>query len=317
SPAADENDNTLKPPINVESAGALAEIQQIQQDRVAAAGVVPALDGDITADTDAEGLPAIRSTSDLTRVVQQTPAQNALATLKSPSQQARTGIPDTVRNFHGAAAGSPGQKRRRAKEFGRLDRREVDRVEAQLLAAGIRGSELCRLVDEVAELPAYLSNLLPQPPAQPVRTRGADAATTVGDAIIGALDGEVASTEDIMRSFTRDTLPEVKGSIEELLRLANGTLNPKIRSITLDAEELTSQLATTDTLAVKKLHDALDRGMRKRNNRFHWVHRNGYLVLEWLLIAVMWVVWSFVMLWKVVRVVARWSVQGLRWILWL
>jgi hypothetical protein len=120
-----------------------------------------------------------------------------------------------------------------------------------------------------------------------------------------------------MDKFSGATSPTLKFELEKLEMLLSQSLTPRVRAAAIEAETLTTQLNTTSTLAVKELNDALERGVRKRNRRFRWVRRTGFVLLEWLLVGVMWWVWMIVMIFKVAHGVWRASISGIRWVFWL
>ncbi|KAI5289493.1 hypothetical protein KEM54_003773 [Ascosphaera aggregata] len=250
-----------------------------------------------------------RTSTDIEKLSRQSPAYSDLADIKIPAKH-RDGLSEERLGFTSKA--TPG----RANLL--LTKREIDRVEAHFHASGVRAYELNRQINEVDDLPTFLLRLIPNEARENIpATRRCEHATTAAHHVVSEFDRQARTTHQMATNFTRTTLPELRSSVDQLLRLANCSLNSRIRSTTLEADNLTSQLATTDTLAVKKLHDELDRGMRQRSNRFRWVSSNGYRALEWFLIAVMWFVWFFVMIWKVMRMLFRVTVHGMRWVLWL
>ncbi|KAI5306305.1 hypothetical protein KEM56_001462 [Ascosphaera pollenicola] len=250
-----------------------------------------------------------RAATDIEKMSRQSPTYNDFTDVSIPPRHRNSLLEDklgfTLKSTPGRANLS-------------LSKRELDRVEAHLLASGVRAHELSRQINEVDEFSASILKLIPDGARQHIqKRRRCEHPTIAANYIMLEFDKQARATHQEAMEFKRTTLPQIRSSVEKLLDLTNEKLNSNIRSTTLEADSLTSQLATTDTLAVKKLHDELDKGMRKRNNRFHWVSRNGYQALEWLLIAVMWFVWFFVMIWKIVRMIGRMALHGMRWILWL
>jgi hypothetical protein len=120
-----------------------------------------------------------------------------------------------------------------------------------------------------------------------------------------------------MTVLSRDAVPIPIRDLDRLENLISSSLTPRMRTTTRDAENLTSELTTTSTLAIKNLHDALDKGVRKRNRRFRRMRRLGFVMLEWFLVGAMWFVWLIVMILRVGRGIARALLSGVRWVLWL
>jgi hypothetical protein len=135
--------------------------------------------------------------------------------------------------------------------------------------------------------------------------------------IVQTFESNVAAVQYAMFNFSTSKSPALKSELQGLDNLVTTSLTPRVRAVTVAAEELTNELATTSTLAVKQLNNALDKGIRKRNRRFRWVRRFAYVLLEWVLVGVMWWLWMIVMIWKIFRGIWRGTVTGIRWILWL
>ena len=99
--------------------------------------------------------------------------------------------------------------------------------------------------------------------------------------------------------------------------MVNKSLNTRVRAATEEAENLSMQLNTTSTLAVKQLSDTLEHGLRKRHRRLRWLRRTGFMMLEWALVGLLWWVWLIVVAFKLSRKLLYGMASGVRWILWL
>jgi hypothetical protein len=109
----------------------------------------------------------------------------------------------------------------------------------------------------------------------------------------------------------------LKTQLAQLEDMVNQTLAPRVRALADDSENLSVELNTTSTLAVKQLSDKLDKGIRKRHRRLRWLRRTGFVMLEWALVGMLWWVWLIVMAFKVLRYIFRGAISGIRWVLWL
>ncbi|RAH82714.1 hypothetical protein BO86DRAFT_337093 [Aspergillus japonicus CBS 114.51] len=197
-------------------------------------------------------------------------------------------------------------------------KREVERTRALLLTSGIKAREITRRAGTVRE----------PPPEFLLRTYG-DASVPVPRVTRlceydAAAQGLLQRFEETNRAF-RQAMDNFSGSVSSPLnaqlsrleKIVNESISPRVQAATQDAEDLSIQLNTTSTLAVKQLSDTLDKGMRRRHRRLRWVRRTGFVMLEWALVGMLWWVWLIVMAFKVLRGIFRGFLSGVRWILWL
>ncbi|KAK2809172.1 hypothetical protein FQN50_004007 [Emmonsiellopsis sp. PD_5] len=201
-----------------------------------------------------------------------------------------------------------------------VDQREIARVRAHLLSSGIKAQEICRQAQLIRDSPPILmvGKQANSPGADTMpRVPRSEEVSTAARTLMAQFDQQVTAIQHSLSTFSTSTSPSLKSQLDQLDALVNTTLTPRIRAVTRDADKLTSDLATTNTLKLKQLHAALDQGIRKRKRRFRWVSRVGFVLLEWAVVGAMWWVWLVVMMWKVVRGVWRGGVGGVRWILWL
>ncbi|KAL2215527.1 hypothetical protein M432DRAFT_642564 [Thermoascus aurantiacus ATCC 26904] len=199
------------------------------------------------------------------------------------------------------------------------EKREIERVRALLLTSGIKAREICRRAETIRSVPAdFLVKSLASNPSIPVpRVPQIEEFDCAARNLVQSFQSTKTSLQHSMTVFSTVTTPALKTKLESLEALINQSLTPRVRAAAADAEALSTQLNTTSTLAVKQLSDALDKGIRKRNRRFRWVRRVGFVLLEWVVVGVMWWVWLVVMVFKITRGVWRGAISGIRWVLWL
>ncbi|KAL5359187.1 mitochondrial inner membrane protein-domain-containing protein [Aspergillus floccosus] len=196
-------------------------------------------------------------------------------------------------------------------------KREVERSRALLLSSGIKAREITRRAESVRSPPpeflrkAFGSDM-PTPTVP--RLREYDVAV---DNLLKNFERSHERFQKTMSSYPGTNLTSLKSQLTMLEDLVNNSLNPRVRAAADDAENLSVQLNTTSTLAVKQLSDTLDKGVRKRHRRLRWIRRTGFVMLEWALVGVLWWVWLIVMIFKVFRGVLRGMISGVRWVLWL
>lgn len=199
------------------------------------------------------------------------------------------------------------------------DKREIERVRALLLTSGVKAREICRRQETVRSTPAdfLVKSLANNASALISRVPQIEEFDLAARNLVHTFETTRSTFQHSMTCFSTMTSPSLKTELENLENLINQSLTPRVRAAAADAETLSTQLNTTSTLAVKQLSDALDKGIRKRNRRFRWVRRVGFVLLEWVVVGVMWWVWLIVMMFKITRGIWRGAVSGIRWVLWL
>lgn len=197
------------------------------------------------------------------------------------------------------------------------DKREIERVRALLLSSGIKAHEITRRAAEIRDPPDFLlrSRHCFKDPIP--RVTRAEEYIYAARNIDYTLKRTIPSLQNSMNTFSKTTCPSLKSELDRLEKIISESLTQRTRTAASAAEDLSTELITTNTLAVKQLNDALDKGIRKRNRRLRWLRRVGFVLLEWALVGIMWWVWLVVMVWKIMRGLCRGTVSGVRWILWL
>jgi hypothetical protein len=135
--------------------------------------------------------------------------------------------------------------------------------------------------------------------------------------LLKRIEASHSSFEGSMERVPKAAFAPLKTQLTMLEDLINKSLNTRVRAAAEEAEQLSMQLNTTSTLAVKQLSETLDHGIRKRGRRLRWLRRTGFVMLEWALIGLLWWVWLIVVAFKLLRKLLHGMVSGVRWILWL
>ncbi|KAF7165470.1 hypothetical protein CNMCM5623_009592 [Aspergillus felis] len=195
------------------------------------------------------------------------------------------------------------------------DRREIERTRALLLTSGIKAREITRRAESIRSPPPdFLRKAYPDAPApQVIRLHEFDVAAK---GLLRRLDASHDSFQRSVEAFPKASAA-LKTQLAQLENMVNQTLAPRVRTLADDAENLSVELNTTSTLAVKQLSDKLDKGLRKRHRRLRWLRRTGFVMLEWALVGMLWWVWLIVMAFKVLRYIFGGAISGIRWVLWL
>ncbi|KAL3465531.1 hypothetical protein BJX64DRAFT_252598 [Aspergillus heterothallicus] len=202
-------------------------------------------------------------------------------------------------------------------ESGVPGKQEVERTRALLLSSGIKAREIARRADTVRK----------PPPDFLQRAFGPD--TTVPSVpqiyeheiasrrLLKRIEASHSSFEGSIERIPKAAFAPLKSQLTMLEELINKSLNTRVHAAAEEAEQLSMQLNTTSTLAVKQLSETLDHGIRKRGRRLRWLRRTGFVMLEWALIGLLWWVWLIVVAFKLLRKLLRGMMSGVRWILWL
>jgi hypothetical protein len=202
-----------------------------------------------------------------------------------------------------------------------MTKREIARIRALLLSSGIKAKEISRRAAELKDLRtdddsqykdvALLAReeLKPVPKSQEHRL----AARIISEDI--QLSSQMWHTS--ADTFCNTTISELLDKIETLRSRVGDSLTPATRKAADEADEVSKDLVTSQTLQVKSINDAIAKMMRRRNRKFRWLRRGGWVLVEWALVGVMWWLWFMVVLARIVIGVGRGAVAGFRWLFWL
>ena len=190
-----------------------------------------------------------------------------------------------------------------------VSKREIARLRAHLLSAGIQAAETDRRA-RARTLP------VPVPPALRLTT---DPATDLSTAQTLAAEIHTSTTHfhTLSTAFTTTTVPALLHRVDSLRYKVAADLTSLANAAADAADDANRDLAVGQRLKVKRVVDAIEKMLRRRRRRFRWVRRAGWLVVEWLLVGLMWYVWFLVVVARVGLGVGRGVVRGVRWLLWL
>ena len=199
-------------------------------------------------------------------------------------------------------------------------RRDIARVRALLLSSGIKAKEIKNRAHKSTDF-RYEKSLYAE--IISIATRPIEA---VPHSQKHLLASEIL-TEDIQLSckifqdsasiFSSTTMPSLHNSIETLQSRVSNTLTPLTRKAADEADEVSKDIVTSQTLNVKRINDKIERMIRGRKRRFRWLRRGGWVLVEWTLVGVMWYVWFLVVLCRIVLGIGKGLVGSVRWLLFL
>ncbi|KAL2255952.1 hypothetical protein VTK26DRAFT_2432 [Humicola hyalothermophila] len=203
-------------------------------------------------------------------------------------------------------------------------KREIARLRALLLSAGIHAMEIDRRAKQPKPIPPLL---LPAPPPsapnQPFEHTPARAAPQTdlyplaARALTASIDASASDLHAATSRFSADAVPGLARRVDLLREKVAGELAALAQQAADAADEANHDLVVGQRLKVKRVVDVMEKMLRRRRRRFRWVRRAGWLVVEWLLVGCMWYVWFVVMIARLALGVGKGVVRGVRWFLWL
>ncbi|KAH8816413.1 hypothetical protein F5884DRAFT_776095 [Xylogone sp. PMI_703] len=204
---------------------------------------------------------------------------------------------------------------------GPMTKQEIARVRALLLSSGIKAKEITRRATEAQDLrsareAAYrgIANL-PQKPVPPVPK--ASEHILAARILQNDIQLSIQTWESAANKFCGTTMNELIRRLDSLQIRVGEQLIPMASKAGDEADEVSRDLVMNQTLAVKRLEDAMNKMVRRRRRKFRWLRRGGWVLLEWALVGVMWSVWLVVMLARMVLGIGRVSFGAVRWLFWL
>jgi len=204
---------------------------------------------------------------------------------------------------------------------GPMTKREIARVRALLLSSGIKAKEISRRAGETQYLhlstePAYKGIIdLAQDRVKPMPKHQLHivAARILSDDI--QLSKRV--WQDSADTFCNTTVQDLVSRLDGLKGTIQESLTPMARKAADEADEVSKDLVTSQTLKVKRITDAMDTMLRRRRRKFRWLRRAGWVLVEWGLVGVMWFAWLIVVFLKIFTSIGRAVTATTRWLLWL
>ena len=204
---------------------------------------------------------------------------------------------------------------------GPVTKKEIARVRALLFTSGIKAKEISRQAAEIVDLRnaqkspfsdiARLSNekLPPVPNSQ----------QHILAARILANDMQLSSRmwQTSADNFYNTTVSKLFDRADKLHSSIADTLTPKVRTAADEADAVSRNILTFQSLQVKRIIDTMDNMMRRRRRRFRWLRRGGWVLVEWALVGVMWFAWFLVVFVRIIIGLGTGMVRSVRWLFWL
>ncbi|CAG9989847.1 unnamed protein product [Clonostachys byssicola] len=222
-------------------------------------------------------------------------------------------------------------------ESAQLSRREVARMRALILSAGIKAMEITRRAGEIHRPLANggvdmvktdpisnvgsvnwsdIARLAPNSKElQQQEVVGCEVYPLASRALGMAMQVSGQRWQSSADRFTNKTVPNLQKQLWQIRSRLTDDLSQLTRQIADEADETTQNLALDQPLKVKHVVDVMDKLLRKRRRRFRWVRRGLWLAVEWVLVGFMWYVWFVVTVLRVFFGIGRGVGRGIRWLL--
>ena len=193
-----------------------------------------------------------------------------------------------------------------------------------LSSSAIKAREIARRANLVRDpLPKWvLDSLGPTSeslhPPSPLRIKRRDEHVVAARNLFATLSMQADAFNDRLQDFQSKTSPSLHGQLQKMEDLVESMLSPKVQKSADDAGNLSMQLATSSTLAVKGVNDQISLALRLRRRGPVRILRNfGYKLIELGVVGLLWAIWLVVTMVRIVIGIFSKSYGAVRWLLWL
>jgi hypothetical protein len=198
---------------------------------------------------------------------------------------------------------------------------EIARVRALLLSSGIKAKEISRRAAESVDLQnadessySGIAELAQEKPSPvPKAQQHLLAARILSNDV--QLSSRMWQTS--VEKFYSTTVTNLLSRVDHLHSGIVDDLMPKARTAVDDADEVSRNILTFQTLQIKRIIGSMDKMSSRRRRRFRWLRRGGWVLVEWALVGVMWFAWFLVVFIRVALGLGKAVVGSVRWLLWL
>lgn len=204
---------------------------------------------------------------------------------------------------------------------GPMTKREIARVKALLLSSGIKAKEIARRAAEIQDL--HTTTESPYMEIAKLAPEKVKPTPKSQEHLIAAriLSDDIQLSKQVWQAsadvFCNTTVQNLIDKVEHLQSKLVDNLTPLVRKAADEADEVSKDLVTRQTLKVKQVTDTMDKMLRRRRRKLRWLRRGGWVIVEWALVGVMWMVWFLVVFVRIIVGVGKGVVGATRWLLWL
>ncbi|KAI7279963.1 hypothetical protein KC340_g18860, partial [Hortaea werneckii] len=129
------------------------------------------------------------------------------------------------------------------------------------------------------------------------------------------LSHDLESFTTTLTTFQSGPAQSLSDQLDALLRKASDHLTKTCHDTSDEADAFIVELTTRRPQEVKRVEDAIEELLRQRRRQFLLFRKVGFKVLEWVVLGIMWAVWSVVVLVNSVRRVVGWVWAVVKWLL--
>ncbi|KAI9659730.1 MAG: hypothetical protein M1831_003628 [Alyxoria varia] len=193
----------------------------------------------------------------------------------------------------------------RANTEDRVSFREIAQVRSLLLCPGVKAKSIVSLANTPRQSTSTMLRT-----AATISGQNLSSSSTVTrrqEHVVAAqtlsrhLTNATSSFRTLATRFQDETCRNANMRIDDLQNRARWGLMARAQDQGNQADAFVAQLTTAHTLKIKQVNDSVDEMMRKRWKHLRMVRRVGFATLEWVVVGLMWFIWLFVILFKLVK----------------
>jgi hypothetical protein len=138
------------------------------------------------------------------------------------------------------------------------------------------------------------------------------------DASSKRLDSTLRTYTSKQTGFSDEVCVQFHARIDSVNQAVTQDLTPLVQEVADDADRLSTLVTTELTLNVKRLQDEIFTIVRRRSRGYvKWLRRALFVGLEWIVVVLMWGVWTIFLGFRLARAIMKAVIRVVRWILWL
>lgn len=209
-------------------------------------------------------------------------------------------------------------RHRKKKEVKMVTQSDIARVRALFLCSGVKAKEINRRAYSARSPPPDFlvrAAAIAGRELRPVPRK--EEHVLAARLLMRELESSTQSLTTSTQHFKNKAIKDLTDSIVTLRSRLESDFMHRIFEGGDTAVRITSEISGQGPLQVKQITDDIDRMLRARRRRMRWLRGFGWMMVEWALVAVMWFLWSIVMLVGSVKRVFAFGLGILRWLLWL
>jgi hypothetical protein len=200
--------------------------------------------------------------------------------------------------------------------------RDIQRAASFIYSSAVKAKEIVRRCEAPRDKPVHLlqalggKTSLMQSSFGTVRAK--EEHVVAAQLIMSNMSKYSGTFDETLQHFTGTVAPNLHRSLQELEDLIDNKMTPRVRTSADEAGELSIKLASTSTLAIKSVNEAIDAALRqRRRGPVRWIRRAWYASIEYTVVSLLWLIWAIVSLVRGVLAVFSGTMKITRWILWL